>query len=62
MKKLAIIGGIGLISFATTNMILHKQKINLNPNTLAIASGGFFIALGITYTGTLGMVPSFFCS
>tara|TARA_B110000091_G_C13467443_1_gene330688 strand:+ start:228 stop:383 length:156 start_codon:yes stop_codon:yes gene_type:complete len=49
MKKLAIIGGISLVSFATTNMILHKQKINLNPNTLAIASGGFFIALGITY-------------
>jgi hypothetical protein len=49
MRKLAIIGGISLVSFATTNMVLHKQKINLNPNTLAVASGGFFIALGITY-------------
>jgi hypothetical protein len=35
MKKLAIIGGLSLISFGTTNMILHKQKIDLNPNTLA---------------------------
>ena len=49
MRKLAIIGGISLASFAVSNMILHKQKINLNPNTLAIASGGFIIAFGITY-------------
>ena len=49
MKKLAIIGGISLVSFATTNMVLHKQKINLNPNTLAIATGGFIFAFGITY-------------
>ena len=47
MRKLAIIGGISLASFAAGNMILHKQKINLNPNTLAIASGGFIIAFGI---------------
>ena len=49
MRKLAIISGISLASFAAGNMILHKQKINLNPNTLAIASGGFIIAFGITY-------------
>jgi len=49
VKKLAIIGGISLVSFATTNMILHKQKFNYNPNTLAMAGGGIFIALGITY-------------
>tara|TARA_R110000737_G_C14166951_1_gene410654 strand:- start:41 stop:196 length:156 start_codon:yes stop_codon:yes gene_type:complete len=49
MRKLAIIGGISLASFAAGNMILNKQKINLNPNTLAIASGGFIIAFGITY-------------
>jgi len=49
MRKLAIIGGISLASFAAGNMIIHKQKINLNPNTLAVASGGFLFALGITY-------------
>jgi hypothetical protein len=30
-------------------MIRHKQKLNLNPNTFAIATGGFFVAVGITY-------------
>ena len=49
MRKLAIISGISLASFATGNMILQKQKINLNPNTLAIASGGFIFAFGIIY-------------
>ena len=49
MRRLAIIGGISLASFAAGNMILNKQKINLNPNTLAIASGSFVIAFGITY-------------
>ena len=49
MRRLAIIGGISLASFAAGNMILHKQEINLNPNTLAIASGGFLFAFGITY-------------
>ena len=49
MRKLAIIGGISIASFAAGNMILHKQKINLNPNTLAIAGGGFIIAFGITF-------------
>jgi hypothetical protein len=29
MRKLAIIGGISLASFAAGNMIMHKQKINL---------------------------------
>jgi hypothetical protein len=42
MRKLAIIGGISLASFAAGNMILHKQKINLNPNTLAIAKWRFY--------------------
>jgi hypothetical protein len=49
MRKLAIIGGISLASLAAGNMILHKQKINLNPNTLAIATGGFIFTFGITY-------------
>ena len=49
MKKLAIIGGLSLITAGATNMIMHKQKLNLNPNTFAIATGGFFVAVGITY-------------
>jgi len=49
MKKLAIIGGLSLMTAGTTNMLLHKQKLNLNPNTFAIATGGFFVAVGITY-------------
>ena len=47
MRKLAIIGGISLASFAAGNMIIHKQKINLNPNTLAAATGGFIFAFRI---------------
>ena len=27
----------------------HKQKLDLNPHTFAIATGGFFVAVGITY-------------
>ena len=49
MKKFAIIGGLSLITAGTTNMLWHKQKLNLNPNTFAIATGGFFVAVGITY-------------
>jgi len=48
MKKLAIIGGLSLMTAGATNMLWHKQKLNLNPNTLAIATGGFFVAVGIT--------------
>ena len=53
MKKLAIIGGLSMMTMGGGYMIHHKQSIkpqfNLNPNTLAIASGGFFVALGLTY-------------
>jgi hypothetical protein len=49
MKRLAIIGGLSLMTAGTTNMVWHKQKLSLNPNTLAIATGGFFVAVGITY-------------
>jgi hypothetical protein len=49
MKKFAIIGGLSLMTAGTTNMLWHKQKLDLNPNTLAIATGGFFVAVGITY-------------
>ncbi len=52
MKRLAIIGGIGMMTMAGTNMIWHGQKLNqqnvLNPNTLAIASGAFIVSIGIT--------------
>ncbi len=27
----------------------HAPQFDLNPNTLAIATGGFFIAVGISY-------------
>ena len=49
MKKLAIICGLSLMTAGATNMVWHKQKLNLNPNTFAIATGGFFVAVGITY-------------
>ena len=49
MKKFAIIGGLSLMTAGTTNMLWHKQKLDLNPNTFAIATGGFFVAIGITY-------------
>jgi len=48
MKRLAIIGGIGMMTMAGTNMIWHKQKLGNNANTLAIASGAFFVSIGIT--------------
>jgi hypothetical protein len=41
-----------MMTMAGTNMIWHKQKLNqqniFNPNTLAIASGAFFVSIGIT--------------
>jgi hypothetical protein len=49
MKKFAIIGGLSLMTAGATNMLWHKQKLDLNPNTFAIATGGFFVAVGITY-------------
>ena len=49
MKKFAIIGGLSLMTAGTTNMLWHKQKLDLNPNTFAIATGGFFVVVGITY-------------
>ena len=48
MKRLALIGGIGVMTMAGTNMIWHNQKLGNNPNTLAIASGAFFVSIGIT--------------
>jgi hypothetical protein len=53
MKKLAIIGGLSMITLGGGYMVHHKNsitpKFNLNPNTLAIATGGFFVTLGLTY-------------
>ena len=49
VKKLAIIGGLSLMTAGTTNMLWHKQKLDFNPNTFAVASGGFFVAIGLTY-------------
>jgi len=49
MKKFAIIGGLSLMTAGTSNLVWHKQKLNLNPNTFAIATGSFFVAIGITY-------------
>lgn len=49
MKKIAIIGGLSLMTAGTTYMVWHKQKLSFNPNTFAIATGGFFVAVGITY-------------
>ena len=48
MKRLAVIGGLGIMTFAGTNMIWHKQKRDFNSNTLAIASGAFIVSIGIT--------------
>ena len=31
MKRLALIGGIGMMTMAGTNMIWHKQKLNQQP-------------------------------
>jgi len=51
MKKLAIIGGLSMMTMGGSYMIHHKQapRFDLNPNTLAIVSGGFFVAIGLTY-------------
>jgi hypothetical protein len=49
MRKLAIIGGLSLMSTGTASMLWHKQKLDFNPNTIALATGGFFVVVGITY-------------
>ncbi len=51
MKRLALIGGLSLMTAGTSYMIRHPHaaQFNLNPNTLAIATGGFFVAVGISY-------------
>jgi len=49
MKKIAIVGGIAMMSFGAGNMIWHKQKPKLGPNELAIATGTLFLTVGFTY-------------
>ena len=51
MRKLAIIGGLSLMTAGTSYMVWHPHapQFDLNPNTLAIASGGFFLTVGLTY-------------
>ena len=51
MRKLAIIGGLSLMTAGASYMMWHPHapQFDLNPNTLAIATGGFFVAVGITY-------------
>ena len=51
MKRLALIGGLSLMTAGTSYMMWHPHaaQFNLNPNTLAIASGGFICAFGISY-------------
>ena len=48
IKKLMIIGGIGMITMASTNMIWHKQKPKFGPNELAIAVGAVTLSVGVT--------------
>ena len=51
MKKLTIIAGLTMMTAGTGYMIHHKnvQRYSVNPNTMVIATGGFFVAVGITY-------------
>ena len=51
MKRLALIGGLSLMTAGTSYMMWHPHaaQFDLNPNTLAIATGGFFVAVGISY-------------
>ena len=48
MKRLAIIGGIGIMTMSGANMMWHSQQFGNNPNTLAIASGAFICSIGIS--------------
>jgi uncharacterized membrane protein YhfC len=47
-KKIAIVGGIAMMSFGAGNMIWHKHKPKLGPNELAIATGAVVFSFGIT--------------
>ncbi len=48
MKKIAIIGGVAMMSFGAGNMLWHKQKLKLGPNELAVATGAIVLSFGIS--------------
>ena len=51
MKKLTIIAGLTMMTAGTGYMIHHNdvQRYSMNPNTMAVATGGFFVAFGLSY-------------
>ena len=51
MKKLTIIAGLSMMTAGTGYMVHYNNapRFNMNPNTMAIATGGFFVAFGIGY-------------
>ena len=51
MKKLTIIAGLTMMTAGTGYMIHHKnvERYSINPNTMVIATGGFFVAFGLSY-------------
>jgi len=49
MKRIALIGGIGMMTMSGANMMWHGQQFGYNPNTLAIASGAFICSIGISF-------------
>ena len=49
MRRLAIIGGLSLMTASGANMMWNNQQLGMNPNTYAFASGGFFVMVGISY-------------
>jgi len=51
MKKITVIFGITMMTAGTGYMIRHNNapRFNINPNTMAIATGGFFVAFGLSY-------------
>jgi len=49
MKRLAIIGGLSMMTASGANMMWNNQQLGMNPNTYALATGGFFVMVGITY-------------
>ena len=48
MKKLAIIGGVAMMSFGAGNVLWHKQKLKLGPNELSVATGAIVLSFGIS--------------
>ena len=49
MKRLALIGGIGMMTMSGANMMWHGQQFGNNANTVAIASGAFICSIGISF-------------